>query len=73
MLTPDLGQKYGFMDNGTHFSLVVPFSAPDVVFEVQSESVSLAEDVNMQESVSSITVKIMALHDIFNSCILSGY
>uniref|UniRef100_A0A3Q1IXC3 ZP domain-containing protein n=1 Tax=Anabas testudineus TaxID=64144 RepID=A0A3Q1IXC3_ANATE len=73
MLTPDLGQKYGFMDNGTHFSLVVPFSAPDVVFEVQSESVSLAEDVNMQESVSSITVKIMALHDIFNSCIFDSF
>uniref|UniRef100_A0A3Q1ILB5 ZP domain-containing protein n=1 Tax=Anabas testudineus TaxID=64144 RepID=A0A3Q1ILB5_ANATE len=49
MLTPDLGQKYGFMDNGTHFSLVVPFSAPDVVFEVQSESVSLAEDVNIKD------------------------
>lgn len=34
LLTPGLAQQYGFMENGTHFNLVVPFAAPDVAFEV---------------------------------------
>ncbi|XP_028997903.1 uncharacterized protein LOC114850094 [Betta splendens] len=32
-LTSVLAQQYGFRSNGTHFSLVVPFSAPDVAFQ----------------------------------------
>lgn len=36
MLTPVLAQQYGFVENGTHTSFAVPFTAPDVVFEVQS-------------------------------------
>ncbi|XP_061602966.1 uncharacterized protein LOC133464794 [Cololabis saira] len=31
MMTPTLAQHYNYIDNGTHFSLVVPFSSPDVV------------------------------------------
>uniref|UniRef100_A0A8C6MIR3 Uncharacterized LOC107377668 n=1 Tax=Nothobranchius furzeri TaxID=105023 RepID=A0A8C6MIR3_NOTFU len=39
-LTPTLAQQYGYMENGTHFSFVVPFSAPDVVVEaIESSSV----------------------------------
>lgn len=34
LLTPGLAQQYGYMENGTHFNLVVPFAAPDVEFEV---------------------------------------
>lgn len=34
MLTQSLSQQYGFSENGTHFSLVVPFTAPIVSFEV---------------------------------------
>uniref|UniRef100_A0A665WBA8 Zona pellucida protein AX 1 n=1 Tax=Echeneis naucrates TaxID=173247 RepID=A0A665WBA8_ECHNA len=33
-LTTELGEVYNFKDNGTHFSLVVPYQAKDVVFEV---------------------------------------
>ncbi|KAM6915037.1 zona pellucida sperm-binding protein 2-like [Xenentodon cancila] len=31
LMTPSLAQHYNYMENGTHFSLVIPFSAPDVV------------------------------------------
>lgn len=34
MLTPNLAQQYNFMDNGTHFSVTVPFLALDVEIEV---------------------------------------
>uniref|UniRef100_A0A667XWR0 Uncharacterized LOC115356181 n=1 Tax=Myripristis murdjan TaxID=586833 RepID=A0A667XWR0_9TELE len=38
LLTPVLAQQYGLVDNGTHFSLMVPFSAPDAAFEVRLSS-----------------------------------
>uniref|UniRef100_A0A8C2ZA76 ZP domain-containing protein n=1 Tax=Cyclopterus lumpus TaxID=8103 RepID=A0A8C2ZA76_CYCLU len=34
MLTSGLAQQYSFMDNGTHFSFTVPFSAHDAAIEV---------------------------------------
>uniref|UniRef100_A0A3Q2VSK0 Uncharacterized LOC102292328 n=1 Tax=Haplochromis burtoni TaxID=8153 RepID=A0A3Q2VSK0_HAPBU len=34
LLTPGLAQQYGYMENGTHSNLVVPFAAPDV--EIQN-------------------------------------
>lgn len=34
MLSPDLAQQYSLTDNGTHFRFEVPFSSPDVVYEV---------------------------------------
>lgn len=39
LLTAGLAQQYDFMENGTHFSLVVPFAAPDVAFEVRYDLV----------------------------------
>ncbi|MEQ2215799.1 hypothetical protein XENOCAPTIV_006096, partial [Xenoophorus captivus] len=30
LMTPNLAQHYEYMENGTHFSFVVPFSSPDV-------------------------------------------
>lgn len=33
-MTPNLAQQYSYVENGTHFSFVVPFSAPDVAVEV---------------------------------------
>lgn len=33
-LTHELSQKYGLIENATHFTITVPFSAPDAVFEV---------------------------------------
>ncbi|CAK6979205.1 uncharacterized protein LOC128376852 [Scomber scombrus] len=38
-MTSGLAQQYGFMENGTHFSFAVPFTAPDVVFEAVEASV----------------------------------
>ncbi|KAJ0026511.1 hypothetical protein NQD34_017511, partial [Periophthalmus magnuspinnatus] len=32
-LTSDLAKHYGFVENGTHFSLTVPILAPDVIYE----------------------------------------
>lgn len=33
-LTTELADGYNFQDNGTHFSLVVPYNAMDTTFEV---------------------------------------
>lgn len=33
-LTPDLGEVYKLQENGTHYSLVVPYIAKDTAFEV---------------------------------------
>ncbi|XP_029352959.1 zona pellucida protein AX 1 [Echeneis naucrates] len=45
-LTTELGEVYNFKDNGTHFSLVVPYQAKDVVFElITSESVKARLDL----------------------------
>uniref|UniRef100_A0A3B5BAZ9 Zona pellucida sperm-binding protein 2-like n=1 Tax=Stegastes partitus TaxID=144197 RepID=A0A3B5BAZ9_9TELE len=33
-LTPELAESYGFQDNGTHFSLQVPYTAKDTTFEL---------------------------------------
>uniref|UniRef100_A0AAQ6IPS3 ZP domain-containing protein n=1 Tax=Anabas testudineus TaxID=64144 RepID=A0AAQ6IPS3_ANATE len=65
MLTPDLGQKYGFMDNGTHFSLVVPFSAPDVVFE--QASIRGRIDVIMRNPETNTEIKKFSMACNFHS------
>lgn len=33
-LTPELGETLAYQDNGTHFSIVVPYAAPVTAFEV---------------------------------------
>ena len=35
LLTAELAQQYSFNENGTHFTLTVPFGSPDIAFEVQ--------------------------------------
>ncbi|XP_076024138.1 uncharacterized protein LOC143014217 [Genypterus blacodes] len=48
-LTPGLAQQYSFMENGTHFSVTVPFSAPDAVFEaVESSTIRSRLDVTLR-------------------------
>ncbi|KAM9778969.1 uncharacterized protein ACBT44_000570 isoform 1-T1 [Syngnathus typhle] len=37
-LTKSLAQEYGFTRNKTHFSIVVPFASPDVVYEAIEKS-----------------------------------
>ncbi|XP_040920443.1 uncharacterized protein LOC121199643 isoform X2 [Toxotes jaculatrix] len=45
-LTPELGEAYNFQENGTHFSLVVPYTAKGTVFEViTSDSVRARLDM----------------------------
>ncbi|KAK2856121.1 hypothetical protein Q5P01_004856 [Channa striata] len=57
-LTPDLAQQYGFRDNGTHFSLTVPFLAPDVVFEaLEKSSVRSRLDLVLWNLESKIKIK----------------
>ncbi|XP_051792634.1 zona pellucida protein AX 1 [Acanthochromis polyacanthus] len=33
-LTRELAESYGFQDNGTHFSLVIPYTAKETIFEL---------------------------------------
>ncbi|KAK0137804.1 Zona pellucida sperm-binding protein 2 [Merluccius polli] len=34
MLTPELGEAYGLTENGTHFSVSLPYTAMDIAFEL---------------------------------------
>ncbi|XP_072219007.1 uncharacterized protein [Leuresthes tenuis] len=46
LMTPSLAQHYNYMENGTHFSLTLPFSAPDVAVEaVEASSIRSRLDV----------------------------
>ncbi|XP_070781578.1 uncharacterized protein [Enoplosus armatus] len=58
MLTPGLAQQYDLMENGTHFSFAVPFSAPDVVFEaVQSSYIRTRLDVVLRNPETNKMIK----------------
>ncbi len=39
-LTPDLAEGYNFQENGTHFSVIVPYTAMDTAFEVHQTAKS---------------------------------
>uniref|UniRef100_A0A3Q2C8S9 Zona pellucida protein AX 2 n=1 Tax=Cyprinodon variegatus TaxID=28743 RepID=A0A3Q2C8S9_CYPVA len=57
LMTPSLAQHYDYMENGTHFSFVVPFSSPDVAVEaIQSSFIKGRLDVilNNPETNSEI-------------------
>ncbi|KAM9798216.1 zona pellucida protein AX 1 [Neosynchiropus ocellatus] len=50
LVTPDLRQRYRFYENATHFSVVVPYAAQDVVYESLSvESVRARLDLLLWE------------------------
>ncbi|XP_033504946.2 uncharacterized protein LOC117270995 [Epinephelus lanceolatus] len=58
MLTPGLAQQYGLMDNGTHFSLTVPFSASDAVIEaVESSSIRSRLDVALRSPETNTNIQ----------------
>ncbi|XP_039981930.1 uncharacterized protein LOC120789331 [Xiphias gladius] len=62
MLTPGLAQQYRFMENGTHLSFAVPFSAPDVVFEaVESSSIRSRLDVVLRSPETNKNIKEFSL------------
>uniref|UniRef100_A0A8C2ZPV2 ZP domain-containing protein n=1 Tax=Cyclopterus lumpus TaxID=8103 RepID=A0A8C2ZPV2_CYCLU len=49
MLTSGLARKYSFMDNGTHFSFTVPFSAHNAAIEaIEASSVRSRLDVTLR-------------------------
>ncbi|KAG8011372.1 Zona pellucida sperm-binding protein 2 [Nibea albiflora] len=58
MLTPDLAQQYGLTENGTHLSVTVPFSSPDVVYEaVESSFIRSRLDVGLINPETNINFK----------------
>uniref|UniRef100_A0A667XXB4 Uncharacterized LOC115356181 n=1 Tax=Myripristis murdjan TaxID=586833 RepID=A0A667XXB4_9TELE len=64
LLTPVLAQQYGLVDNGTHFSLMVPFSAPDAAFEVRQRLTSFWLAVSSQHSLVSLAVKLESVPNL---------
>ncbi|XP_074542014.1 uncharacterized protein LOC141802364 [Halichoeres trimaculatus] len=62
ILTPHLAQQYNFMDNGTHFSFEVPFTAPEVVFEAfQSSTMRSRIDVVLRNPETNRNIKDFSL------------
>ncbi|CAJ1077002.1 uncharacterized protein LOC117823812 [Xyrichtys novacula] len=62
ILTPQLAQQYGFMDNGTHFSFEVPITAPEVQFEaVQSSTIRSRIDVVLRNQETSRRIQDFSL------------
>ncbi|XP_031437599.1 uncharacterized protein LOC105908976 isoform X2 [Clupea harengus] len=58
LLTAELAQQYSFNENGTHFTLTLPFGSPDIAIEaVHSSNVKGRLDVALQnpERTSIIT------------------
>ncbi|KAF7662027.1 hypothetical protein LDENG_00247630 [Lucifuga dentata] len=57
-LTPSLAQQYGLMENGTHFTFTVPFTAPDAVFQaVESSSIRSRLDVSLRSPETNKNVQ----------------
>ncbi|XP_040920447.1 uncharacterized protein LOC121199644 isoform X2 [Toxotes jaculatrix] len=74
MLTPGLAQQYGIMENGTHLSFVVSFSAPDVVFEaVESLSIRSRLDVVLKNPETNKNIKEFSLACDFPSTLIECF
>ncbi|XP_037541468.1 uncharacterized protein LOC119418278 [Nematolebias whitei] len=57
-MTPSLAQQYNYMDNGTHFSFVVPFNAPDVSVEaIEESSIRCRLDVFLSNPETNAKIK----------------
>ncbi|XP_071058048.1 uncharacterized protein [Pseudochaenichthys georgianus] len=62
MLTGSLAQQYGLMDNDTHFSLIVPFSAADATVEaVELSSIKIRLDVTLRYPKTNTTIQDFSL------------
>ncbi|KAK5884328.1 hypothetical protein CesoFtcFv8_018163 [Champsocephalus esox] len=62
MLTGSLAQQYGLMDNDTHFSLIVPFSAADSTVEaVELSSIKIRLDVTLRYPKTNTTIQDFSL------------
>ncbi|KAM7367777.1 hypothetical protein PAMP_014054 [Pampus punctatissimus] len=63
-LTPELAQVYNFQENGTHCSLVVPYTAKDAAFElITSDSVRARLDLLLWEPNNN-----WVLGDLYLAC-----
>ncbi|XP_041832760.1 uncharacterized protein LOC121634283 isoform X2 [Melanotaenia boesemani] len=61
-MTPSLAQDYHYMENGTHFSFVVPFSSPDVAVEaIASSSLTSRLDVVLSNPENNDNIKDFSL------------
>uniref|UniRef100_A0A665WCD2 Uncharacterized LOC115038229 n=1 Tax=Echeneis naucrates TaxID=173247 RepID=A0A665WCD2_ECHNA len=62
ILTSGLAQQYNLIENGTHLSMAIPFSAPAVVFEaVESSSIRGRLDVVLQNLETKQHMKAFTL------------
>uniref|UniRef100_A0A3Q1G2X3 Uncharacterized LOC110960245 n=1 Tax=Acanthochromis polyacanthus TaxID=80966 RepID=A0A3Q1G2X3_9TELE len=58
LLTQTLAQQYGFVENGTHFSFVVPFFDPAVVYEaIELSSIKSRLDVTLRNLETNTIIK----------------
>ncbi|XP_061668544.1 uncharacterized protein LOC133496695 [Syngnathoides biaculeatus] len=66
-LTESLAQEYGFNSNQTHFSIVVPFSSPDVVYEaIEGPSIRSTLDVALINPETNLDLNAFTLTCLFN-------
>ncbi|XP_029966110.1 uncharacterized protein LOC115401880 [Salarias fasciatus] len=77
VLTQELAKDYGFWENETHFSLVVPFSAPAVVIEaIQSTSLRSRLDVVLKNPETNVHIQEFALacnfFSVLTECFSNG-
>ncbi|KAG7508964.1 hypothetical protein JOB18_030126 [Solea senegalensis] len=62
LLTPSLARQYSYMENDTHMSFVVPFSADDAAFEaVEPMSIRSRLDVTLRIPGTNRNIKEFAL------------
>ncbi|XP_070781644.1 zona pellucida protein AX 1 [Enoplosus armatus] len=63
-LKPELAERYGFQENGTHFSLTVPYNAMDTAFElITSDSVRARLDLLLYDPNNN-----WVLADLYLAC-----
>ncbi|XP_054910138.1 uncharacterized protein LOC129375232 [Poeciliopsis prolifica] len=61
-MTPSLAQHYDYMENGTHFSFVVPFLAPDVAVEaIEASSTRNRLDVVLSNSETNFQIQELSV------------
>uniref|UniRef100_A0A3Q3RDE9 ZP domain-containing protein n=1 Tax=Monopterus albus TaxID=43700 RepID=A0A3Q3RDE9_MONAL len=71
VLTSDLAEQYSFAENGTHFSLQVPYSSPNVLFQVQWTN--LAQVTSVQNPETSTNIKEFSLACNFPSRLIECF
>uniref|UniRef100_A0AAQ4RE50 Zona pellucida protein AX 1 n=1 Tax=Gasterosteus aculeatus aculeatus TaxID=481459 RepID=A0AAQ4RE50_GASAC len=63
-LTPEMAEEYKFQENGTHFSLVLPYDAADTAFELMNtDSLRARVDLCLLDHINN-----WVLADLYLSC-----